>query len=134
MLINKQIKYSSTSIQLPYYFECHLKFKGYLCYKTILCHKAAIFVFFWNLQISKFVTSSKVLLHDASYAYAYFFWILSPIKMKFGQILVCCMKNISNMFLADCWRLETSCRLFMILLKWQYSKIWPFLIVDIFHF
>ena len=117
MLINKQIKYSSTSIQLPYSFECHLKFKGYLCYKTILCHKAAIFVFFWNLQISKFVTSSKVLLHDASYAYAYFFWILSPIKMKFGQILLCCMTNISNMFLAECWRLETSSRLFYDFIK-----------------
>ena len=30
--------------------------------------------------------------------------------MKFGQILVCCMTNISNMFLAECWRLETSFR------------------------
>ena len=71
-----------------------------------------IFVFLWTLQISKFVTSSQVLLHNASYTYAYFFWILSPIKMKFGQILVCCMTNISNMFLAECWRLETSSRLF----------------------
>ena len=68
-----------------------------------------IFVFLWNLQISKFVTSSKVLLDNASYTYAYFFWILSPTKMKFGQILVCCMTNI---FLAECWRLETSSRLF----------------------
>ena len=37
---------------------------------------------------------------------------LSPIKMKFGQILVCCMTNISNMFLAECWRWETSSRPF----------------------
>ena len=42
----------------------------------------------------------------------YFFWILSTIKMKFCQILVCCVANISNVFLAECWRLETSCRLF----------------------
>ena len=28
--------------------------------------------------------------------------------MKFGQILVCCMTNISNMFLAQNWRLKTS--------------------------
>ena len=28
--------------------------------------------------------------------------------MKFGQILVCCMTNISNMFLAQYWRLEIS--------------------------
>ena len=68
------------------------EFKGYLRYKTILCHRAAldielmiflfeekimflsrdteIFVFWWNLQISKFVTSSQVLLHNASYTYA----------------------------------------------------------------
>ena len=26
--------------------------------------------------------------------------------MKFGQILVCCMTNICNMFLAQCWRLK----------------------------
>ena len=52
------------------------------------------------------------MLHNASYTYAYFFWILSPIKMKFGQILVCCMTNISSMFLAEYWRLETSSRLF----------------------
>ena len=71
-----------------------------------------IFVFLWTLQISKFVTSSQVLLHNASYTYAYFFWILGPVKMKFGQILLFCMTNISNMFLAECWRLETSSRLF----------------------
>ena len=77
-----------------------------------------IFVFLWNLlQISKFLTSSQVLLHNASYTYAYFFWILSPIKMKFDQILVCCMTNISNMFLAECWRLETSSRLFYDFIK-----------------
>ena len=43
---------------------------------------------------------------------AYFFGIFSPIKMKFGQILVCCMKNVSNMFLVQSWRLETSSRPF----------------------
>ena len=37
--------------------------------------------------------------------------------MKFGQILVCCMKNISNMFLAECWRLETSSWLFYDFIK-----------------
>ena len=90
-----------------------------------------IFVFLWNLQISKFVTSSQVLLHNASYTYAYFFWILSPIKMKFGQILVCCMANISNMFWLNAgdWKLVPGS--FMILLKWQYSKIWPFLMVEL---
>ena len=76
-----------------------------------------IFVFLWNLQISKFVTPSQVLLHNASYIYAYFFWILSPIKMKSGQILVCCMTKISNMFFGECWRLETSSRLFYDFIK-----------------
>ena len=33
-------------------------------------------------------------------------------KMKFGQILTYCMTTISNMFLTECWRLETSFRLF----------------------
>ena len=55
--------------------------------------------------------------HNASYTYAYFFRILSPIKMKFGQILVCCMTNISDMFLAECWRLGTSSRLFYDFIK-----------------
>ena len=73
-----------------------------------------IFVFLWNQQISKFVTSSQVLLHNASYT---FFWILSPIKTKFGQILVCGMTNISNMFLAECGRRETSSRLFYEFIK-----------------
>ena len=57
------------------------------------------------------------MLHNASYTYAYFFWILRAIKIKLGQILVCCMTNISNMFSAECWRLETSSRLFYDFIK-----------------
>ena len=71
-----------------------------------------IFVLLWNLHISKSVTSSQALLHNASYTHAYFFWILSHIKMKSSQILVRWMTNISNMFLAECWRLETSTKFF----------------------
>ena len=56
-------------------------------------------------------------LHNESFTYAYFFWILSTIKMKFGQILVYCMTNISNIFLAQCWRLETSSRPFYDFIK-----------------
>ena len=51
-----------------------------------------------------------IAIHYGSYTYAYFFWNLSSIKMKFGHILVCCMKNIYNMILTQCWRLETSSR------------------------
>ena len=38
--------------------------------------------------------------------------MLRTIKMKFGQILMHLITNISNMFLAQCWRLETSSRPF----------------------
>ena len=57
------------------------------------------------------------MLHNACYTYAYFFWILNTIKIKFGQVLVCCMANISNKFLAECWRLEASSRLFYDFIK-----------------
>ena len=68
---------------------------------------------------------------------AYFFWILSTIKMKLSQILVCCLTNMSNMFLAQCWRLKTSSRPFYGFIKttiqWDlinfYSWNLPFLIV-----
>ena len=131
--------------------------KGYLRYKTILCHIVApdvqlmnffiwkkkmfrsqdikIFMFLWNPQISKSVTSSQALLVNGSYTFAYFFWILSTIKMKFGRVLLCYMTNISNMCFwlnAEDWKLVPSS--FLILLKWQYRKIWPFLMVEIYHF
>ena len=77
----------------------------------------SIFVFLWNLQISKSVTSSYKLVHSGCYTYAYFYWIISTINMKFGQISVS-MTNISNMFLAQCWRLETVPGTFLTLLKW----------------
>ena len=37
--------------------------------------------------------------------------------MKFGQILLCCMTNISNMFLVRCFRLATSSRPFYDFIK-----------------
>ena len=56
----------------------------------------------------------------------------STMKRKLGQILVSCMRTISNMFLAGDWKLVPDP--LMILLKRHYSKIWPFLINDIYHF
>ena len=47
---------------------------------------------------------------NGSYIFAYFLWILSIIKMKFGEILVYLKTNMSKMFLAQCWRLGTSSR------------------------
>ena len=77
--------------------------------------------------------SPQALLHNGSYSYAYFFLILSTIKTKFYQILVYCMKNISNMFWLNPgdWKLVPDP--FMILLKQKCSKIWAFLIVEIHH-
>ena len=46
-----------------------------------------------------------------------FLWILSPTKMKLGQTLVCCPRNISKIFLPQCWRLETSSRPFYYIIK-----------------
>ena len=56
---------------------------------------------FWHLQIKtefkkKIMRQGSVPLPDID-----FFWIIPcPIKMKLSQKLVCCMKNICNMFLA----------------------------------
>ena len=52
------------------------------------------------------------MLLNGSYTFAYFFWILSTIKMKFGQILVYLIEHISNIVLDQCWRLETSSKPF----------------------
>ena len=48
------------------------------------------------------------------------FWILNTINE---------FCNISNIFLAQCWDFKLVPSPVMILLKWQYSKIWPFLII-----
>ena len=68
------------------------------------------------------MASSEELLHNGSYTYAYFFWMLSTIKMKFVQSLVCCMTNVSNIFLAKCWRLEISSRLFYNFIRINYNE------------
>ena len=58
-----------------------------------------------------------ILLNNGSYTYAYFRWILCTIKMKFGQIIVCCLINIPDMYLVHCWRLDTSSRSFYDFIK-----------------
>ena len=45
------------------------------------------------------------------------FEYLSTIEMKFGQTLLCYMTSILNMFLPQCWWLETSSRLFYDFIK-----------------
>ena len=51
------------------------------------------------------------------------------IKMKFGQILVYLITNLSIMFLVQCWRLETSSRPFHDFN--EMAIICQFLVVDI---
>ena len=93
--------------------------KGYLHYKTIFYNKVALdvelMIFIWRNSVSfsryldfyvfvkstDFATSTS-LLYNGRYTWAHFFWILSSIKMKFGWILVCCMKNVCNKFLTQC--------------------------------
>ena len=64
------------------------------------------------------------MLHNGSDTYANFFLILSTIKMKLGQILVCCMTSISNKFLAQCRRVETSPRTIFNCPLFTFSKKW----------
>ena len=53
-----------------------------------------------------------VIIDNRNYTCSYFLWILSTIKIKFSQLLPCCLTNICNVILARCWRLETNSRSF----------------------
>ena len=54
--------------------------------------------------------------------------------MKFCQILVCLWQTFLTYFCLNAGNWELVPGAFIILLKWRYSKIWPFLIVDIYYF
>ena len=120
-------------------------FKGYLCYNTIFCHKVALDMQFMNLFIWRKNNASFLRYLDFCFSQIHRFhnfwrhigiatlrklqlWLFllnsikSTIKTKFGQILVYCMKNISNMFLAQCRRLKTSSRPFYDFFKTKISK------------
>ena len=66
--------------------------------------------------------------------FAYFFWILSTIQVKLGQILVYLIGSISSMFWINAgdWKLVADS--LTILIKWQYKEICQFLAIDIYHF
>ena len=91
-------------------------FKGHLRYKTKICDAIIDIVILWKLQLCLFLLNPKCYQNET--------WPNTSVLLI----------NISNMFLAQCWRLETSSRSFIILLKRQNSEIWPFLIADIYHF
>ena len=89
-------------------------------------------------EIHKFQNLWRHLRHcyimEVTLVLIFFFWILSTIKMKFGQILVCVWQTFLTCFWLNAgdWKLVPGP--VIILLEWQYSKIWQFLIVDICHF
>ena len=78
--------------------------------------------------------SAQALLHNGSYTFTCFFWILSAIKKKFGRLLMCCMKKFPACYWLNVggWKLVPGPS--MILLKWKYSETQPFLMVDICQF
>ena len=106
------------------------------------CFVLEIYRFLWNPHNSKSVTSSQELPHNGSCTrkvhimeVAYFFWILSTTKIKFGQILQYCTvwQTFQTCFLLNAgdWKLIPGP--FMILLKQQYSKTQPFFRGHIFN-
>ena len=71
-----------------------------------------IFFVFVKLQFSKSVTSLQSLLHNGSYVLACFFSNPKYYQNKICSNTSVLITNISNMFLDQCWRLETSSRAF----------------------
>ena len=114
--------------------------KKYFCRKVTLDAQLMNFfirrktVSFWrNLDLICFCEIHKFqnlwhhhrsFLHNGSYTYTCFFWILSTIKNSFFD-------ETCFWLMAGDWKLVPGP--FMILLKWHYSEIWSFLIVEIYH-
>ena len=89
----------------------------------VYCNAKHLSIVMQNIQI--FYGGPVMFLVNA----IYFFWILSAIKMKYGQISVCCMTKIYE----TAWDLKLVLVPFIILLKWQYSEIRSFLVADDFY-
>ena len=114
---------------------CNTRNRSYLCYKTIFCNKVALDVwlincFIWRKNVSflrylDFCVFAKstdfkicdVIIGIPTYIRKLRLRLLSTIEMNFCQMLVCCMANISNVFLPQCWRLETTSRYFYYFIK-----------------
>ena len=87
-----------------------------------------IFVFLWNPQISKSVTSSQAVLHHMLIS------LQCYVLTKWNLIKYYCPVWWTFLICFPCWSGKLVPGPFMILLKWQYSKTWPFLVIDIYHF
>ena len=76
----------------------------------------------------------NALLHNGRYTKACFFWILSTINIKFVKYYCAVGQTFLKCFWLNAgdWKLVAGP--FMILWRWIYSLIWPFLTVNNYHF
>ena len=124
--------------QLKHIYNLPIHFKGYLPYKTIFCHIVAldnVINFFYLkkkhcfvLEISRFLCCCEIHRFQNLWRHRRHCYImevtlmlifLNPkcYKNEIWSIFVCCITNISNIFLVHCWRLETSFRSFYDFIK-----------------
>ena len=88
-------------------------------------------IFFMN-NLESILASKRTFQQNLSFLCAHFWRDMKPKSLlisktqrqkypkyyqKIGQIPVCCMRNTSNMFLAQCWSLETRFIPFLNLIK-----------------
>ena len=101
--------------------DAQIMISFYLKKKCFVLEISRFSRFLWNPQISTYVTLSWAWLHNGSYTYAYFFWILRTIKMRFSKMLVSCTTNVYNKFF---WRFILNSWLlsFLILLYSPFRK------------
>ena len=62
-------------------------------------HNIQIFLFLKNAETLKYATSSETQVLFKNYTFDCFFRVIGSIKMKFAQVLVQRMTNISSLFL-----------------------------------
>ena len=111
------------------------KLKCYFYQKIIFCHIVALNAWYMNFLFEKKKSHSSdldfyvldestnfkicdVMIDIRGYNFNCFFRILVCIKIKFDQVLVQLIANISNLFLSLLWRMETSSKPF-----WKFGKL-----------
>ena len=111
--------------------------KGYLRYKTVFYHKIALDVslmkfFIWrqnNVLFTRYLDFRHCYIMELHLC----LFLLNPKYYHNGIWLNTSVLYDFHVSLnGEDWKLVPGP--FMILLKWQYSEIWPFVIVDIYHF
>ena len=89
--------------------------------------------FFCFCEICKFQNLICHRRHNGSYIMEVTLMLIF-FNPKYHQNEIYCMTNISNMFLAQCWRLKTSSRPFYDFIKMTIKQGLAIFIVDIYHF